>query len=79
MDPAGGRGWVAVSLLGHDLTGAVDWLDAEEALDSTGLSWLADVWMLEGEGRSRPASGSSRSRRSASSCRLTTSGRSMHL
>ncbi|KRC37427.1 hypothetical protein ASE27_05530 [Oerskovia sp. Root918] len=45
-----GDAWVAVSLLGHDLTGPVDWLDAEEALDSTGLSWLADVWMLDGDG-----------------------------
>ncbi|GAA3210659.1 hypothetical protein ACFP63_02830 [Oerskovia jenensis] len=44
-----GDGWVAVSLLGHDVTEQVDWLDAEEALDSTGLSWLADVWMLEDE------------------------------
>ncbi|QDW62970.1 hypothetical protein [Oerskovia sp. KBS0722] len=44
-----GDAWVAVSLLGHDLTGAVDWLEADEALDSTGLSWLADVWMLEDE------------------------------
>lgn len=44
-----GDDWVAVSLLGHDLTDPVDWLDAEEALDSAGLSWLADVWMLENE------------------------------
>lgn len=42
-----GDAWVAVSLLGHDLTGPVDWLDAEEALDAAGLRWLADVWMLE--------------------------------
>jgi|SRR6478735_1261908 len=39
--------WVAVSVLGHDLTGPVDWLEAEEALEAAGLSWLADVWMLE--------------------------------
>ena len=44
-----GDDWVAVSLLGHDLTGPVDWLVAEEALEATGLSWLADVWMLEQE------------------------------
>jgi hypothetical protein len=44
-----GDGWVAVDLLGHDASGAVDWLDAEEALESRGLSWLADVWMLERE------------------------------
>jgi len=45
-----GEDWVAVSLLGHDLTGPVDWLTAEETLDESGLSWLADVWTLEGDG-----------------------------
>lgn len=43
-----GDGWVAVSLLGREITGAVEWLDAEEALESAGLSWLAEIWMLEG-------------------------------
>jgi hypothetical protein len=42
-----GDDWVAVSLLGHDLTGPVDWPAAEEALDTTSLAWLADPWMLE--------------------------------
>ena len=42
-----GEDWVAVDLLGHAASGAVDWLDAEEALESRGLSWLADIWMLE--------------------------------
>ncbi|MCB7137637.1 hypothetical protein [Cellulosimicrobium marinum] len=42
-----GDDWVAVSLLGRDLTGPVDWLAAEEALEETGLSWLADAWTLE--------------------------------
>ncbi|WP_402378090.1 hypothetical protein [Isoptericola rhizosphaerae] len=42
-----GDDWVAVSLLGHDLTEPVDWLAAEEALDATSLSWLADPWMLD--------------------------------
>ncbi|WP_277213278.1 hypothetical protein [Isoptericola croceus] len=46
-----GEDWVAVSLLGHELTGPVDWLAAEEALDATTLSWLAEVWMLEQPGR----------------------------
>jgi hypothetical protein len=42
-----GDAWVAVSLLGRDLTGPVDWLEAEQALDAAGLAWLADVWMLD--------------------------------
>ncbi|MCK0117132.1 hypothetical protein MWU57_08800 [Isoptericola sp. S6320L] len=45
-----GDDWVAVSLLGHDLTGPIDWLAAEEALDATSLAWFADPWMLESEG-----------------------------
>jgi coenzyme F420-0:L-glutamate ligase/coenzyme F420-1:gamma-L-glutamate ligase len=45
-----GEDWVAVSLLGHDVSDPVDWVAAEEALDETGLSWLADVWMLERDG-----------------------------
>ncbi|WP_106268327.1 MULTISPECIES: hypothetical protein [Isoptericola] len=45
-----GDDWVAVSLLGHDLTEPVDWLAAEEALDATSLAWLADAWMLERTG-----------------------------
>jgi hypothetical protein len=47
---AEGDEWVAVSLLGRPLTGPVGWLEAEEALEETGLSWLADVWMLERDG-----------------------------
>lgn len=43
--PEGDR-WVAVSLFGSDLTGAVDWLEAEETLEHQGLTWMADVWML---------------------------------
>ena len=42
-----GEDWVAVDLLGHAASDAVDWLDAEKALESRGLSWLADIWMLE--------------------------------
>ncbi len=42
-----GEAWVAVSLLGEELTGPVDWIEAEEALDGTDLSRLADVWVLE--------------------------------
>lgn len=42
-----GDDWVAVSLLGWAVSEPVDWLAAEEALESVGLSYLADVWMLE--------------------------------
>lgn len=45
-----GDDWVAVSLLGEELTGAVDWLAAEEALDAVSLAWLGEVWMLERAG-----------------------------
>jgi hypothetical protein len=44
--PDGDR-WVPVSLLGHDLTGGVEWPDAEEALETAGLAWLSGVWLLE--------------------------------
>ncbi|WP_344248625.1 hypothetical protein [Isoptericola hypogeus] len=52
-----GDGWVAVSLLGRDLTGPVDWHAAEEALEDAGLRWMADVWTLE-----RPEGGALRVR-----------------
>lgn len=39
--------WVAVDRLGRDLTGPVDWLEAEEALDAHGLRWLSDLWQLD--------------------------------
>lgn len=42
-----GAAWVAVDLLGREASGPVEWLDAEDALESTGLAWLAEVWMLE--------------------------------
>ena len=44
---AQGGDWVGVDMLGRDVGGPGDWLDAESALESRGLSWLADVWMLE--------------------------------
>lgn len=46
LRPAGDA-WVAVSLLGHDLSEPLDWTDAEEVLDAIGLAWLADVWQLD--------------------------------
>lgn len=47
-----GDEWVPVDVLGRELTGPVDWLEAEEALDAHGLAYLADSWLLEvGDGR----------------------------
>lgn len=45
-----GDDWQAVDVLGRAVTDAVDWLEAEAALDAHGLAWLADPWMLEDEG-----------------------------
>lgn len=45
-----GDAWVAVDVLGRRASDAVDWLDAEAALEEHGIGWLADPWMLEGEG-----------------------------
>lgn len=44
-----GDEWVAVDLLGRSVSGAGEWLDAEAALESHGLAWLADPWMLDRE------------------------------
>lgn len=41
-----GDGVVAVDRLGRDVTGVVDWVEAEAALDAHGLGWLADLWQL---------------------------------
>ena len=49
IHPAGDD-WVAVDVLGRTVTGPTEWLDAEAALDAHGISWLAEAWMLEGEG-----------------------------
>lgn len=42
-----GDDWLAVDLLGRKASDAVDWLEAEAALERRGLAWLADPWMLE--------------------------------
>src|SRR4051794_10719809 len=42
-----GDAFVAHDALGRELTGPVDWLEAEEALDERGLHWLADLWQLD--------------------------------
>ncbi len=41
-----GEGFVAIDRLGREVTGVVDWTDAEEALEEHGLRWLADLWEL---------------------------------
>nr|WP_183501225.1 hypothetical protein [Microbacterium invictum] len=45
-----GDGWAAIDLLGRVRVEAGDWLDAEAALEARGIGYLAEVWMLEGEG-----------------------------
>ena len=45
-----GEEWVAVSLFGADVSGPLDWVEAEDALEAVGLSWLAEPWMLERDG-----------------------------
>jgi hypothetical protein len=44
----GGELWVAVDMLGREASGPIEWLDAEKALEQRGLSWLAEIWMLDG-------------------------------
>jgi hypothetical protein len=41
-----GDGFVVIDLLGRPRTAAVDWLAAEEALESTGIGYLADPYEL---------------------------------
>ncbi|WP_258566934.1 hypothetical protein [Microbacterium sp. Se5.02b] len=45
-----GDDWVAVDVLGRSVSAPSAWLDAEAALEDHGIAWLADPWMLEGEG-----------------------------
>ena len=45
MQPEG-DGFVVIDLLGRRRTDAVDWFDAEEALDSLGIGYLADPYEL---------------------------------
>lgn len=44
--PEEGEGFVAIDLLGREITGVVDWLEAEETLDATGIGYLADPYEL---------------------------------
>ncbi|WP_120003034.1 hypothetical protein [Nesterenkonia muleiensis] len=42
-----GEQFVAVDILGREVTGEVDWLEAEETLDAMGLSFLAEPWLFQ--------------------------------
>jgi hypothetical protein len=46
-----GDAWQAMSLFATALTDPVDWYVAEDALENTSLSWMADPWILERAGR----------------------------
>lgn len=39
-------GFVVIDLLGRERTAAVDWFEAEEALDELGIGYLADPYEL---------------------------------
>jgi hypothetical protein len=41
-----GDGFVVIDLLGREVTGPVDWLSAEEALEETGIGYLAEPFEL---------------------------------
>jgi len=41
-----GDGFVVIDLLGRAITEPVDWLTAEEALDATGIGYLAEPYEL---------------------------------
>ena len=42
-----GEGFIALDILGRQITGVVDWLEAEESLEVCGISFLAGPWRLE--------------------------------
>lgn len=42
-----GDDWAAIDVLGREVAASVDWLEAEAALETHGLAYLADVWMLD--------------------------------
>lgn len=48
--PAPGDRWSAVDVLGREVAASVDWLEAESALETRGLAFLADPWILERPG-----------------------------
>ena len=42
-----GEGFVVIDLLGREISGALDWLDAEELLEELGIGYLADRYELQ--------------------------------
>lgn len=42
--------WQGIDLLGRLVGDPAEWLEAEAALEERGIAYLADPWMLEGEG-----------------------------
>lgn len=42
-----GELWVPVSLLGREVSGPLEWPEAEAVLTDLGLGWLAEIWSLE--------------------------------
>jgi len=46
MKPVGDH-FVAIDLLGRQITDPVDWLVAEETLDDLGIGYLADIYELQ--------------------------------
>lgn len=42
-----GEAFIAVDALGRDMTGELDYVAAEEALETRGLAFLAEPWELE--------------------------------
>jgi hypothetical protein len=40
-------GFVVIDLLGREITGVLDWLDAEQTLDDLGIGYLADIYELQ--------------------------------
>ncbi|QKJ18204.1 hypothetical protein [Microbacterium hominis] len=50
-----GDGFRVRDLLGREVTGEVDWLEAEETLDALGIGYLADAYTLRlPDGAERP-------------------------
>jgi len=41
-----GDGFVVIDLLGREISGVLDWLEAEETLEAAGIGYLADPYEL---------------------------------
>lgn len=46
-----GEHFIAVDVLGREITPRVDWLQAEETLEERGLSFLAERWLFDSPAR----------------------------